>query len=42
MVANAKALNSETRRQEVIANWREARKVWPHESRVMQLADVLV
>ncbi len=40
--AGAKALNSEPRRQEVIANWKEARKAWPHESRVMQLADVLV
>jgi len=40
--ATAKALNSEMRRQEVIANWKEARKVWPHESKAMHLADVLV
>jgi len=37
-----KALNSEKRRQEVIANWKQARKAWPHQSRVMRLADMLV
>jgi hypothetical protein len=31
-----------THRQEGIANWKEARKTWPHEPEVMQLADVLV
>lgn len=38
----AKDLQSGKRRQEVIANWREARKVWPREPRVMELADVLL
>ncbi len=38
----AKALGSEKRRQEVIANWKAARKVWPHETRVLELADVVV
>jgi len=28
--------------QELIANWKEARKAWPQESKAMQLADVLV
>ncbi|MEO7021375.1 MAG: bacterial transcriptional activator domain-containing protein [Ktedonobacteraceae bacterium] len=38
----AKDLKSEKRRQEVIANWKEARKVWPREPQVMDLADVLL
>ncbi|MGH2508909.1 MAG: hypothetical protein ACRDHZ_16110 [Ktedonobacteraceae bacterium] len=38
----AKALQSEKRRQEVVANWKEARKVWPRDPRVMELADVLL
>jgi hypothetical protein len=41
-IASAKALNSEARCQEVIANWKEARKMWPHESRMIQMTDVLV
>ncbi len=31
----AKVLQSEKRRQEVIANWKSARKVWPHETQVL-------
>lgn len=38
----AKDLQSEKRRQEVVANWKEARKIWPHEPRVMDLADLLI
>jgi DNA-binding SARP family transcriptional activator len=38
----AKALGSEKRRQEVIANWKMARQAWPHEQRVMKLVDVFV
>jgi hypothetical protein len=29
-------------RREGIANWKEARKTWLHESKVIELADVLV
>jgi hypothetical protein len=29
-------------RQEVIANWKEARKAWLQESKAVQLADVLI
>ncbi|MBO0777239.1 MAG: helix-turn-helix transcriptional regulator [Ktedonobacteraceae bacterium] len=38
----AKTLGSEKRRQEVVANWKAARKVWPHEALVMELADLLL
>ena len=38
----AKALQSEKRRQEVITNWKAARQAWPKESKVLELADVLV
>lgn len=38
----AKMLHSEKRQQEVLANWREARKVWPHEPLVTELADLLL
>ncbi|MGH2481364.1 MAG: hypothetical protein ACRDHW_17055, partial [Ktedonobacteraceae bacterium] len=41
-VQGAKEMKSEKRRQEVIANWKEARKVWPHEPQVLELADVLL
>lgn len=41
-IQGAKALQSEKRRQEIIANWKEARKVWPREPRVMELADALI
>lgn len=41
-VQGAKDLQSGKRRQEVIANWKEARKVWPREPRVIELADLLV
>ena len=38
----AKVLRSEKRQQEVLANWKEARKVWPHEALVTELADLLL
>jgi tetratricopeptide (TPR) repeat protein len=41
-VQGVKDLKSEKRRQEVVANWKEARKVWPREPQVMELADVLL
>jgi transcriptional regulator with XRE-family HTH domain/tetratricopeptide (TPR) repeat protein len=41
-VQGAKMLQSGKRQQEVIANWREARKVWPQEPQVMELADLLL
>lgn len=41
-IEGAKALQSEKRRQEVIVNWRAARQVWPQETKVLELADVLV
>ncbi len=40
-IQGAKALGSEKRRQEAIANWKAAREQWPYEKRVMELADVL-
>ncbi|MBV9688169.1 MAG: winged helix-turn-helix domain-containing protein [Ktedonobacteraceae bacterium] len=41
-VAGAKALGSEKRRQEAVANWRAARKAWPHEQKILKLADALM
>ena len=41
-IQGAKALQSEKRRQEVVANWKEARKVWPHEAKIVELADILI
>ena len=38
----AKMLQSEKRQQEVLANWRAARKVWPNEPQVTELADLLL
>ena len=38
----ARTLQSGKRRQEVVANWKEARKVWPREPRVIELADLLL
>ncbi|MGH2506822.1 MAG: helix-turn-helix domain-containing protein [Ktedonobacteraceae bacterium] len=38
----AKMLHSAKRQQEVLANWREARKVWPREPLVTELADLLL
>ncbi len=38
----AKVLHSEKRQKEVLANWKEARKVWPHEPLVTELADLLL
>ena len=38
----AKALESEKRRQEAIALYKEARRVWPEEPRVKELADLLL
>jgi DNA-binding SARP family transcriptional activator len=38
----AKALGSDKRMQEAIANWKAACKRWPHEQRVLELADVLL
>jgi tetratricopeptide (TPR) repeat protein len=40
-VNGAKALASEKRRQEAIANWKAARAQWPHEKKILELADVL-
>jgi tetratricopeptide (TPR) repeat protein len=37
----AKALESEKRRQEAIANWKAARERWPQEKSVLELADAL-
>lgn len=45
LIAGAKgaaSLGSEKRRQEVLANWRAARKVWPHEQKVLALADMFI
>jgi hypothetical protein len=41
-VKGAWALASEKRRQEVVANWKAARKVGPQEPRVMEFADLLL
>ncbi len=41
-IEGAKALGSEKRRQEAIANWRAARRRWPHEEKILKLADVLM
>jgi len=38
----AHTLASEKRHQEVVANWKAARKMWPHERRVLELADLLL
>ncbi|MGH2478061.1 MAG: helix-turn-helix domain-containing protein [Ktedonobacteraceae bacterium] len=38
----AKDLASEKRRDEVITNWKAARKRWPQEPRIMELADLLL
>lgn len=38
----AKTLQSRRRHQEVMSNWREARKVWPREPQLMELADLLL
>jgi transcriptional regulator with XRE-family HTH domain/tetratricopeptide (TPR) repeat protein len=40
-VQGAKKLGSEKRRQEAITNWKAAREQWPHEKKIMELADVL-
>jgi tetratricopeptide (TPR) repeat protein len=39
-IQGATALGSQKRRREAIANWKEARKVWPDEKRVVELADL--
>src|SRR5579875_73251 len=41
-IEGAKVLQSEKRRQEVITNWKAARQAWPKETKVLELADVLV
>jgi transcriptional regulator with XRE-family HTH domain/tetratricopeptide (TPR) repeat protein len=41
-VNGAKAIGSEKRRQEAIVTYREARLKWPHESQILELADMLV
>jgi tetratricopeptide (TPR) repeat protein/DNA-binding XRE family transcriptional regulator len=41
-IQGARTLGSQKRRQEAIDNWKEARKVWPHETRVLELADLLL
>jgi DNA-binding SARP family transcriptional activator len=38
----AKALNSAKRKQEALLNWKAARKVWPHEGRIADLAETLM
>lgn len=38
----AKALESEKRRQEAFANYKAATKAWPHEAKVLELADLLI
>jgi tetratricopeptide (TPR) repeat protein len=41
-VAGAKALGSQKRHQEAIANWQAARKAWPHEETILKLASALI
>jgi tetratricopeptide (TPR) repeat protein len=41
-VDGAKRLGSEKRRQEAIEVYKDARKIWPHEIRVRELADLFV
>ena len=41
-VQGAKVLRSRKRKEEVVANWREARQKWPHEKKVLELADLLI
>ena len=41
-VEGAKALRSEKRRQEAIANWKAARKAWPREEKILKLAALLM
>jgi tetratricopeptide (TPR) repeat protein len=38
----AKALGSQKRKQEAIANWKAARVRWPHEKQIWELADILM
>jgi DNA-binding SARP family transcriptional activator len=38
----AKSLGSMKRKQEVLANWKAARMRWPHEQRILELADLLI
>jgi tetratricopeptide (TPR) repeat protein len=41
-VEGAKALGSEKRKQEAIANWKAARLRWPHEKRLLEWAELLM
>jgi len=41
-VEGAKALGSQKRRQEALANYRAARAKWPHEAQVRELAEVFL
>lgn len=41
-IQGAKELGSDKRREEVIANWKTARKQWPQERQVTELADLLL
>ncbi len=41
-VNGAKRLGSEKRRQEAIEVYKDARKIWPHETKVRELADLFV
>jgi transcriptional regulator with XRE-family HTH domain len=41
-IQGADALGSQKRRYEAIANWKEARRMWPNEKRVTQLTDLLM
>ncbi len=41
-VEGAKALGSEKRRQEAIANWKAACKAWPREEKILKLAPLLM
>jgi len=40
-IHGAKALKSEKRRQEAVANWKTARVQWPHEKKLLALAEAL-
>ena len=41
-IQGARALQSTKRQQEVISNWKAARKRWPGEPRILELADLLL
>ena len=41
-IEGAHLLKSQKRKDEAVKNWREARKKWPHEVTVLELADLLL